>query len=634
MLDRAAASVAARRRRRSCSARSARPELDSSVARLGAGAARRAGRRSSTPLFPKQPSGAGAAVIDSHTHLDSCEPPDAELVAARARGGRARGSSRSASTAARAARRSPPPSTSRGLRRRRPPPERAEGLRRRRPRRARARWPPTSAASRSARPASTSTATARRAPTRSARSHAQIELARETGKPLVIHTRAAEDETLATLRERAGRRARDPALLLDARPPRRVPRAAALVVLVRRQRHLPERRRARARRPSASPTSACWSRPTRRTSRRRRCARSATSPRSSPTPRASSPSGAASSYEELEARGRAQRRASCSAGERRGRRGAPLPQPSLRRMREFGVRPRRELGQNFLVDSNILGVIERARRARAATTSCSRSAAASACSASTSPSAARTSTSSRSTARSSPRCATRSHRSRTHAALRRRDGARPRRARARRRQGRREPALRDRRRRRSCARSRSCPSVDALGRDGPARGRRAARGGAGHAGLRDPVGARPARLRGRASRGAVSRTRLPPGAERRLRARAARPHADRRPAPELRALVQAAFAHRRKALAALARRSRRAAAAGRARARARAALETLGQPRRRARRAPRRPRSSARSPRALCEREPRCTELAPGEDQPRPDARPAARRRPPRARHA
>jgi 16S rRNA (adenine1518-N6/adenine1519-N6)-dimethyltransferase len=35
-------------------------------------------------------------------------------------------------------------------------------------------------------------------------------------------------------------------------------------------------------------------------------------------------------------------------------------QPSLRRLREFGVRPKRDLGQNFLVDSNILGVIERA----------------------------------------------------------------------------------------------------------------------------------------------------------------------------------------------------------------------------------------------------------------------------------
>jgi 16S rRNA (adenine1518-N6/adenine1519-N6)-dimethyltransferase len=37
-------------------------------------------------------------------------------------------------------------------------------------------------------------------------------------------------------------------------------------------------------------------------------------------------------------------------------------QPSLRRLREFGVRPRRDLGQNFLVDSNILGVIEREAR--------------------------------------------------------------------------------------------------------------------------------------------------------------------------------------------------------------------------------------------------------------------------------
>jgi 16S rRNA (adenine1518-N6/adenine1519-N6)-dimethyltransferase len=39
----------------------------------------------------------------------------------------------------------------------------------------------------------------------------------------------------------------------------------------------------------------------------------------------------------------------------------PAPaQASLRRMRRFGVRPDRELGQNFLVDSNMLGVLERA----------------------------------------------------------------------------------------------------------------------------------------------------------------------------------------------------------------------------------------------------------------------------------
>ncbi|HEV2924469.1 MAG TPA: 16S rRNA (adenine(1518)-N(6)/adenine(1519)-N(6))-dimethyltransferase RsmA [Solirubrobacteraceae bacterium] len=35
-------------------------------------------------------------------------------------------------------------------------------------------------------------------------------------------------------------------------------------------------------------------------------------------------------------------------------------QPSMRRMREFAVRPDRDLGQNFLIDSNILGVIGRA----------------------------------------------------------------------------------------------------------------------------------------------------------------------------------------------------------------------------------------------------------------------------------
>ena len=58
-------------------------------------------------------------------------------------------------------------------------------------------------------------------------------------------------------------------------------------------------------------------------------------------------------------------------------------QPSLRRMRQFGVRPSRELGQNFLIDSNILDVIARAAT-WARTTSCSRSAAASACCPSTS----------------------------------------------------------------------------------------------------------------------------------------------------------------------------------------------------------------------------------------------------------
>jgi 16S rRNA (adenine1518-N6/adenine1519-N6)-dimethyltransferase len=37
-----------------------------------------------------------------------------------------------------------------------------------------------------------------------------------------------------------------------------------------------------------------------------------------------------------------------------------VTQPSLRRLAEFDIHPRRDLGQNFLVDSNILGVIARA----------------------------------------------------------------------------------------------------------------------------------------------------------------------------------------------------------------------------------------------------------------------------------
>jgi 16S rRNA (adenine1518-N6/adenine1519-N6)-dimethyltransferase len=42
--------------------------------------------------------------------------------------------------------------------------------------------------------------------------------------------------------------------------------------------------------------------------------------------------------------------------------GAPAApvQPSLRRLKQFNVRPDRDLGQNFLIDSNILGVIGRA----------------------------------------------------------------------------------------------------------------------------------------------------------------------------------------------------------------------------------------------------------------------------------
>ena len=68
---------------------------------------------------------------------------------------------------------------------------------------------------------------------------AQIALAHEVGKPLIIHTRAAEDDTIDTLASDAAGPRGDPALLLDAGPPRGVP-GPRLVDLVRRQRHLPE----------------------------------------------------------------------------------------------------------------------------------------------------------------------------------------------------------------------------------------------------------------------------------------------------------------------------------------------------------------------------------------------------------
>ena len=62
--------------------------------------------------------------------------------------------------------------------------------------------------------------------------------------------------------------------------------------------------------------------------------------------------------------GRAQRRRAVRLVRPGSRRPTPQPpeptQPSLRRLRAFGVRPKRDLGQNFLIDSNILDVIARA----------------------------------------------------------------------------------------------------------------------------------------------------------------------------------------------------------------------------------------------------------------------------------
>ena len=115
-----------------------------------------------------------------------------------------------------------------GVRGDRPPPERDAGASTTPTWRSCARWPRTSAAWRSARPGWTSTATARRASDQERAFAAQIALARETGKPLVIHSREADEETLAQLGAQAAGVQRGDPLLLDARAAAGVPGPRAM----------------------------------------------------------------------------------------------------------------------------------------------------------------------------------------------------------------------------------------------------------------------------------------------------------------------------------------------------------------------------------------------------------------------
>ena len=144
---------------------------------------------------------------------------------------------------------------------------------------------------------------------------------------------------------------RDHPLLLAHRPRRRV-RRARLLLLVRRQRHLSEGDRPPARPRARFRTSCCWPRPTRRSSRRRSGAASRTSPPTCARPRASWPSCAAPRRRRWSVCSTPTPRA-CSTGERDRA-------PACDRLARHGIRPNRELGQNFLVDDNILEVIGRA----------------------------------------------------------------------------------------------------------------------------------------------------------------------------------------------------------------------------------------------------------------------------------
>ena len=215
---------------------------------------------------------------------------------------------------------------------------------------------------------------------------AQIALARETGKPLVIHTRAAEDQTLSQLAGEAGgvsvvihcfsmpdrleeclergyaisfagnvtyksasdlaeaaRRVPEDRLLVETDAPYLTPQA------VRKERNQPAfvahtvAFLAELRGVSAQELGATVERNAARVF-----------------------GWGVSVVASARPSGRSSRSPSTPARESQP---APEPdqltpreptQPTLRRIRQFDVRPDRELGQNFLIDSNILGVIDRA----------------------------------------------------------------------------------------------------------------------------------------------------------------------------------------------------------------------------------------------------------------------------------
>jgi TatD DNase family protein len=142
-------------------------------------------------------------VIDSHTHLEMCDPPDADLVAEAEAAGVTRiltigidgASSRAALAAAEAF-----PQVHAAVGRH---PNGAKGF----DDNDLAELQALAAHERCAAIGETGLDYYRdRAPVEDQRRafEAHIELARECAKPLVIHTRAAEDDTLAVLRERAG----------------------------------------------------------------------------------------------------------------------------------------------------------------------------------------------------------------------------------------------------------------------------------------------------------------------------------------------------------------------------------------------------------------------------------------------
>ena len=164
---------------------------------------------------------------------------------------------------------------------------------------------------------------------------AQLALASELSKPVVIHTRAADEDTLAALKGFAGTVVlhcfSSLPLLEPALERGWYVSFAGNVVVQERARH-PRRRR------SPFPPIGCSRKPIRRTS--------------TPVPRRGRPNEPANVVHVVAALARA-RNADAGGARRADRR----QRRAL--LRPVSVRPRKRLGQHFLVDENILGVIER-----------------------------------------------------------------------------------------------------------------------------------------------------------------------------------------------------------------------------------------------------------------------------------
>ena len=205
---------------------------------------------------------------------------------------------------------------------------------------------------------------------------AQLALAAELGLPIVVHTRSANADTEAMLR--APRRHRRHALLLRAGPARGRRSSAAGTSPSPATRPIRRPRRS-ARRPRRVPAD--------------RILAETDSPYLAPQPVRGRPNEPAYVVHTLAALAEAR-------GEDADELAAPHRRQRNRRLpAAVSVRPKKQLGQHFLVDENILGVIG-GSPSSTRTTSCSRSVPASACSRAASPTAPVTSTRSSSTARS------------------------------------------------------------------------------------------------------------------------------------------------------------------------------------------------------------------------------------------